>query len=175
MMGGKVILYIAVSLDGYIADAAGGVGWLEGEDPLYDGDYGYEAFFRGIDTVVMGWNTYRQADTELSPGQWPYGGKETYVLTHRRLPDREGIHFLSCPAAELVSQLKERGDVWICGGAALVEQLLEQIDEFHLSVMPVLLGGGIRLFSQGGMHRLVLASAETENGVLNCVYRKGRP
>ena len=175
MMGGKAILYIAVSLDGYIADSSGGVGWLGGEDPRYDGDYGYESFFRGINTVVMGWNTYRQVDTELSPGQWPYGGKETYVLTHRRLPDREGIHFVERPAVELVSQLKGRGDVWICGGAAIVEQVLEQTDEFRLSVMPVLLGGGIRLFPQDGMHRLALVSAETENGVLNCIYRKIRP
>ena len=174
-MCGRVILYIAVSLDGYIADAAGGVGWLEGEDPQYRGDYGYESFFREIATVVMGWNTYRQVDTQLSPGQWPYGGKETYVLTHRGLPDREGIHFADCSAVELVSALKERGDVWICGGAAIVEQLLEEIDEFHLSVMPILLGGGIRLFPQNGMHRLALVSAERENGVLNCIYRKRRP
>lgn len=171
-MSGKVILYIAVSLDGCIADAAGGINWLGGADPQYKGDYGYEAFFRGIDTIVMGWNTYWQVETELAPGQWPYAGKETYVLTHRRLQDKMGIHFLEQPAVKLVSDLKERGNVWVCGGANLVGQLLESIDEFHLSVMPVLLGDGIRLFPKGGLRRLTLVSAVKENGVLNCVYKR---
>lgn len=174
-MGGKVILYISMSLDGYIADDAGGIGWLGGRDPLYEGDYGYEAFFRGIDTVVMGWNTYWQVETQLAPGEWPYREKETYVLTHRRLPDRAGIHFSQGPAGELISALRKQGNVWICGGGNLVGQMLDLIDEFHLSVMPVLLGGGVRLFPEGDTHRLTLLSAEEENGVLNCIYRKERP
>ena len=61
----KVILYIAVSLDGYIADAWGGVDWLGGQSADYAGDYGYEAFTAQVDTVIMGGRTYRQITQEL--------------------------------------------------------------------------------------------------------------
>lgn len=63
----KVILYIAMSLDGYIADENGGVSWLSGQDPAGESEGTYPEFVRGIDTVVMGWETYHQVVTELSP------------------------------------------------------------------------------------------------------------
>ena len=82
----NVILYIAMSLDGYLADANGGVAWLDGDgsDSLHPGSY--EAFSETVDTVLMGYRTYRQIVTELSPETWPYCGKTTYVWTHRELP-----------------------------------------------------------------------------------------
>ncbi len=67
----QVILYIAMSLDGYIADMHGGVGWLPAVEDAPAAD-SYDAFVRSVDTVVMGWNTYRQLVTELSPGTWVY-------------------------------------------------------------------------------------------------------
>ena len=65
----EVVLYLAVSLDGYLADRAGGVGWLSGPDGAWEGvENSYPEFLRGVDTVVMGWNTYRQVAEELAPG-----------------------------------------------------------------------------------------------------------
>ena len=63
----KIVLYIAMSLDGYIADANGGVSWLRGQDPDSESEGSYPEFVRDIDTVVMGWETYHQVITELSP------------------------------------------------------------------------------------------------------------
>ena len=97
----KVILYIAMSLDGYIADSSGKVDWLEGQDGKAMVDT-YTAFAAGVDTVVMGWNTYHQIATELSPGVWSYAGMTCYVVTHRDLSDAEGIRFVREDPRELL-------------------------------------------------------------------------
>lgn len=174
-MDRKTVLYISASLDGYISDMSGKVGWLGGHDPAYSGDYGYQGFFQSVGAVVMGWNTYHQVVTELSPGVWPYGEKDTYVLTHRQIQGDGNIFFVNESAPKLVQKLKTHGsgEIWICGGADIVAQLLPEgiIDEIHLSIMPCLLGGGIKLFPAGQLKRLALISAETENGVLKCIYR----
>ena len=98
----KVILYIAMSLDGYIADSGGGVGWLS-EYGGSAGDDGYQEFAAEVDTVVMGMNTYRQITTELSPGEWPYGGMRCFVMTHSpaAAPQGEAV-FTDQPPSELV-------------------------------------------------------------------------
>lgn len=171
----KVVLYISLSLDGYIADADGGVDWLGGEDRDYAGDYGYGAFIRTVDTVLMGARTYRQVRSELSPDSWPYQGMVTYVLTHRPEPDTPERRFVDGSPAELLRRLRreEGGDIWICGGADLIRQCMEEIDELHLSIMPVLLGEGVPLFPAGGPAvPLVLTALRHENGVVDCVYRR---
>ena len=87
----EVILYIAMSLDGYIADAQGGVDWLGGHGEPEEGMESYSRLLQRIDTVVMGWNTYHQVTTQLSPDRWVYEGLHTYVVTHRPLPAAPGI------------------------------------------------------------------------------------
>ena len=81
----KVILFIAISLDGYIADGNGQVDWLNGQDPTSIPDSNYDEFMKTIDTVVLGWNTYHQIVTELSPNQWVYNGISSFVVTHKKL------------------------------------------------------------------------------------------
>ena len=95
-------LFIAMSLDGYLADAQGGVSWLQGQDAGEEAPDFYSAFFHTVDTVVMGWNTYHQVVTELSPEQWPYTGLKTWVITHRDLPSTEEIHFTAESPCALV-------------------------------------------------------------------------
>ncbi len=173
----KVILYIAVSLDGYIADRNGGVDWLKGENPDYPGDCGYGDFAQNIDTVVMGRRTYDQIVTELSPGEWVYHGMNSYVLTHRPGESSQEILFTGETPSGLVERLKKEPgkDIWICGGADLVHQLMcgDEIDEYHLTVIPVLLGNGIRLFSPTDRQlTLHLVRSSSENGMLNCVYTR---
>ena len=70
----KVVLYIAMSLDGYIADSTGKVDWLNGHGSEEENVDTYSAFIRDVDTVIMGWNTYDQVTTELSPDEWVYKG-----------------------------------------------------------------------------------------------------
>ncbi|MCW6660996.1 dihydrofolate reductase, partial [Aerococcaceae bacterium NML201209] len=68
----KVKLFIAMSVDGYIADKNGGVGFLKGHEDSLETEDTYSKFIKNIDIVLMGWNTYNQIITELSPDNWVY-------------------------------------------------------------------------------------------------------
>lgn len=113
----KAVLFIAMSLDGYIADSRGGVGWLKGQDAETDNIDTYSGFIKNIDTVLMGWNTYRQVVTELSPTEWVYGNLTTYVFTHNRSDSPENICFTDENPTGLLKRLKLQNgkDIWIGG------------------------------------------------------------
>ncbi len=171
----KVILYIAVSLDGFIADPNGGVGWLSGEDESYTGDFGYGEFIDTIDTVVLGMTTYRQIATELSPGNWPYSGMQSYVLTHQPQQDTHEIAFVNEDVCTLVERLKTQSGkhIWICGGTGIVTPLIKTnlIDEYHITIIPVLLGGGVGLFVEEHVPiPLKLLGTHAENGMVQILY-----
>jgi len=173
----KVILFIAMSLDGYIADCRGGVGWLTGQDDGEETLDVYSEFVKGIDTVLMGWNTYHQVTTELSPEEWVYSDFTTYVLTHRKLDSTDAIRFVNEDPAALLEKLKREDgkDIWICGGANLVQQLTRHdvIDQYYLSVIPTLLGSGLRLF-EGTEREIKLRLLKTQscNGITDLVYTR---
>ena len=171
-MSRKVILYIAQSLDGCIADPHGKVDWLD-EAPAEDA--GYAAFAKTIDTVILGHRTYCQIHDELSPAIWPYAGMQSYVLTHQARSAQEGIRFVCQPVTALIHTLKqEQGkDIWICGGADTAAQLIRKnaIDRYVVSVIPVILGEGIPLFSRGlPQQDLRLVSAAHSNGIAELTY-----
>lgn len=173
----NVILYIAMSLDGYIADSEGGVAWLRGDGSDPENEGSYPAFYDSIDTVVLGYKTYHQIATELSPDRWIYSDKKSYVLTHKDLPSTEEIVFTNKEPAELLSELKINGgrDIWICGGAEIVNQLLEsdQIDRYCISIIPTILGDGIPLFHKhGGENKLQLLSTRRYDGIVDLVYER---
>lgn len=173
----KVILYIAMSLDGYIADENGGVAWLTGQDTENQDMGSYPEFIKKIDTVIMGWKTYHQIITELSPKQWVYSGMKSYVLTHHSFNSTEEIICTHEPLEKLIDSLKgqEGKDIWICGGAHIVGQLIEKdlIDSYHITVIPTLLGKGIKLF-QGSHEEIKLKLLETKsyNGMVDLVYER---
>ena len=144
----KIILYIACSLDGYIADSKGGVAWLD-EIPNPDkSDYGYAAFYDSIDTVVMGNKTYQQV-LGFGIGN-PYDGKKTYVLSRNKpLIQSHHAEFISQSIPEFLAELKEASgnNIWCVGGGEINALLLhyQLIDEIKIFIMPVLLGSGIPL------------------------------
>ena len=74
MIVGKIVLYLAMSVDGYIADEQGGVSWLEGDGSKPDTSGSYPAFYETVEAIVMGWTTYHQIVTALSPDIWPLRG-----------------------------------------------------------------------------------------------------
>ena len=170
----KISLFIAMSLDGYIADSRGSVDWLQGQGDGEDIDT-YSEFIKGIDTILMGWNTYHQIVTELSPGEWIYRDCMTYVITHNEHISSEKIRFVNMNPTDLIKSLrKENGrDIWICGGANLVQQLVNQdlIDCYHITVIPVLLGSGVRLF-ENTKHEIKLKLLDTRsyNGMTDLIY-----
>lgn len=172
-----VTLLIAMSLDGYIARKDGAIDWLHGESPDENDMASYDEFIKDIDTVVMGWNTYEQVTEELSPGNWAYGGMQSYILTHRELPAKEEITFIDTDVRELVKALKqeEGKGIWICGGAAVIAPLIRanMIDRFHISIIPVLLGGGIRLFEASETEiSLKLVKNQSYNGITDVIYER---
>ena len=147
----KIAYYVAASLDGYIADADGGVGWLpQGESD----DYGYTEFYAGVDALVMGRRTYDQV---LDFGTWPYAGKPTYVFTSSAPDDNPyGVDFVRISPTEFVQSVATRysGTVWLVGGGNLAEQFRRAglIDEYLVFVIPVILGRGVPLFGGDAPH-----------------------
>ncbi len=173
----KTVLYLAVSIDGYLARTNGSVDWLFGQDPQMQSDKSYESFIKGVDTVVMGWNTYRQVVTELSPNEWPYQGLAAYVITHRDIPAQQRIFFTGENPGTLIRRIRQQKgkDIWICGGAQIVRQLIQEdlVDKFCLSIIPVILGNGIPLFEKMERDiRLRLVRTKVDNGIVELLYEK---
>ena len=142
----KVISFVAMSLDGYIAKLDGDISFLskvekEGED------YGYADFIKTIDTIIVGRKTY---DKILSIGFEYPNDKDVYVITRDGKPDHQRLKFYSGSLEKLVSELKiKQGKNIFCdGGSEIINQLLidNLIDEFIISVIPIILGDGIPLF-----------------------------
>lgn len=176
----NTILYIAVSLDGYIADSTGSVDWIKGHDDSIEMEDTFTPFFDSVDTVIMGKRTYDQIVTELSPDQWPYNGATTFVITHTdRHNASEHIRFRNTAVCGLVNELRKQPgkNIWICGGAQIARPLIEKdmIDTYHIAIIPILLGGGIRLFDTTE-HRIQLALTATKeyNGIIELTYHRKR-
>lgn len=89
----KIILFIAMRLDGCIADSAGSVSWLDEEDADKENPDTYAEFIKDVDTVITGWITYHQVVTELSPQEWPYSGLQSDVITHNNITSTEEIKY----------------------------------------------------------------------------------
>lgn len=171
----KVILFIAMSLDRYIADQYGKVDWLAGLDRQKDTIDTFEEFVKNIDTVIMGWKTYHQIITELSPEHWVYPNLKSYVVTHQQVTSTHNIIFTSEKPQDIVSKLKQKQgkDIWICGGSQMIQPLLKSqlIDEYYITVIPILLGSGIRLFqSEYYSVPLKLIHYRENNGMMELVY-----
>lgn len=157
-------LYIAQSLDGYIADTEGSIRWLE--DAGAGGDYGYDAFFRAVGAVAMGAKTYEQLRGWDIP--WPYPGVPSWVFTRRVLsaPDGGDIRFVDAPPVDAIGDIDASAggrNVWLVGGGHLAGQWIADrlLDELILFVAPLLLGGGIRLFGDTVATGVELTEAKT--------------
>jgi dihydrofolate reductase len=143
----SLILYITASLDGYIADEEGGVGWLTGDDST---DYGYAEFLSGVDTLVMGSSTYLTS-LALPGGTKAFQGRRVLVYTSGDdMQPHEGVTFVRQSAPPHVASLKaEPGEsIWLLGGGRFATNMLAAgvVDEIRLFVQPVVLGGGVPLW-----------------------------
>lgn len=148
--GRKVILYIAMSLDGYIAKSDGDLGFLSIVE-MHGEDYGYADFINTVDTVIVGRKTY---DKVISMGfSAPYEDKDVYIITRTLRPSVGSVKFYSESLKDLIVNLRSRvgKNIFVDGGAEIVNALLYDnlIDEFYISVIPVFLGSGISLFKNG--------------------------
>lgn len=146
-MNRKLCLFIAMSLDGYIAKADDDISFLD--DMTQEGeDYGYASYIESVDTVLLGRKTY---DKIMSMGaESPYGDRNVYVFTRTYRANSGKTTFYSDDLIEFVCILKNQTgkNIYCDGGAEIIQQLLHfnLVDEITISIIPVLLGCGIRLF-----------------------------
>ena len=165
-------VYIATSLDGFIARPDGGIDWLSIVERAGE-DYGYRAFHESVDAIIVGRSTYNLA---LGFEPWPYAGKRCVVLTHVPPAPRHDEEFYSGSPRELCARLSEQGatHAYVDGGA-VIQQFLSAglVTDLTISVIPVLLGEGVRLFGvTGGDIPLELTRSQSfPSGLVQVEYR----
>jgi len=148
----KLSLFIATSLDGYIAKPNDDLSFLklvekEGED------YGYAEFTANIDTIILGRKTYDWVLRAIGSGHYDNGDRDVYVITRNEKPAVGRTKFYAGDLTALIEKLKkaEGKNIYCDGGAEIINELLKKdlVDELIISVVPVLLGEGTRLFKDG--------------------------
>jgi dihydrofolate reductase len=171
----KVIVYIATSVDGYIAKPNDDLSFLsivqqEGED------YGYSKFVNSVDTVILGRKTYDWVLTQVP--KFPHADKTSFIITRTARPSIGKTNFYTGKLKDLIANLKtEHGkNIFVDGGAEIVNELLKEnlIDEFIISVIPILVGNGTKLFKDGRPElKLELVSTKQfEKGLTQVHYRR---
>jgi dihydrofolate reductase len=167
---GNIVYYTAASLDGFIAAPDDGVDWL-----FTEGDYGYEAFYASVTTLIMGRRTYEKI---LEFGPYPYHGKPSFVFSRRKQTNMNDIRFVDEPAVQFLEQLKIRtsGIIWLVGGGILASTLFDHalIDQMIVSYHPVYLGAGIPLSGtlSGPVNFTIEDQATYSSGLLQVVFGK---
>ena len=145
----KIKLYIAMSLNGKIAEKDGSVDWLYVKDNDDNPNHGYQKFYDSIDTTIQGSSTYKQVESWGI--DFPYPNKKNYVITRdKSLENNENVTFVNTNHIEFINDLKqeEGKDIWLIGGGLVNTMLLNEglIDELQIFVMPIILQDGIDLF-----------------------------
>jgi dihydrofolate reductase len=166
---------MAATLDGFVADVRGGVGFL---DDFQDVDWGWPDFIAQIGTMVMGRRTYEHI-WQLTP-DWPYPDCTGIVLGQLADPLRGGCTVWRGDLDSLIAHLRGLGgkDVWVVGGPALQAQFIAKgaLDRLELCLVPRLIGSGIRLFPDGPeppAQPVLHASRSLPKGMVLLDYRFG--
>lgn len=166
----KISVYIALSIDGYIARKDDSLDWMDRVGG-FDEDYGFKNMLSGIDTLIIGRKTYEVASTVPDP----YPGKRVIVLSNSLTFVKNGMEIYRGDLAELIEKLHREGckHVWVDGGSTISQFLtLQLVDEMTLSVIPVVLGDGLPLFHTIGKEipcRLT-SSQSYESGLVQMRY-----
>ena len=168
----KIKLFIASSLDGYIATEDGSIDWL-----YTDSDYGYTQFYNSVDTILMGRKTYDKI-IELA-AEYPHKDKKNYVFNQKKSAgkrkEKEKDHNVEIIADIIdfvkIQLLQSQGkDIWLIGGADIISIFLNagMLDEI-LSIHPIVLGKGIPLFRKQ-MNLKLVKSIPYESGLVQLHY-----
>lgn len=175
----KLSLFIATSLDGYIAKPNDDLSFLntvekEGED------YGYAEFTANIDTIILGRKTYDYVLKKVGASHYDNGQRDVYVITRTAKPNAGRTIFYTGNLGNLVQRLKSESgkNIYCDGGAEIINELLklDLIDEFTISVIPILVGNGTKLFNDNRPEQqLEFVSAKSfETGLLQLYYKRKR-
>lgn len=164
----SIILYIAMTLDGYISRKNGSIDWLDKyNNTKYD--YGYKEFYDSIDTIIVGNTTHKQFPQK-------YYGKTCFVFSRSSEGTKGNITFVKGNAREFIKKLNPKRNAWLVGGSNLLNQFLvyDLIDEFIISIIPEFLGDGIPLFKKGVMKKLKLVETKSYGSVVQLHYKNTR-
>lgn len=169
----KTTYYVASSLDGYIAKEDGDVSWLD-ELNISMEDAGYDEFYSTVDALVMGRKTY---DMIVSFGQWPYGDKPVWVCSRNKIIPMEGCNLQTGSSPEDAYKAAKDMNIkhlWLVGGGSLASSFIATnlLTNISLSLMPVLLGSGIRLLGNLPTTTKIIKESEKafESGMLQLEY-----
>lgn len=173
----KIILNLAISLDGFISDNDGGFDWIRGQDDSSTDTkdrFDYDDFLQKIDTIVMGSKAYEDAVlTNLDT----YSDKEIIVATTRDLEKRENVVFIQGDITKEILDLKEKEgkNIWLFGGGILTEPFIKKdlVDEYIIGIIPTILGNGRSLFK--GNHDKIdlhLEEVTVNDGIVILIYRR---
>jgi len=173
-MGRKIILNLAMSVDGYIASEDGGFDWIvgDGDDKLdTEKKWDYAEFVNNVDVVVMGKNCYEQNFHN------DFKDKKVYVATSQNLEDYENIHFVDGDICKVIEEerKKEGKDIFLFGGGGLVDNFIKAdiIDEYIVGIIPTILGKGKSLFLENNPKiDLHLQDCIIDKGVMILRYSK---
>jgi dihydrofolate reductase len=171
----KVILYISMSLDGYIAAQSDDLSFLK---LVEEGgqDYGYSEFVKTVDTVIIGRKSY---DKVISLGYgYPHTDKDVYIITRTKRPKAGSFNYYTGTLKDLVIKLKSKAgkNIYCDGGSEIVNELLSYnlIDEFIISIIPILLGKGVPLFKSGRseIKLKLVSSSKFDKGLVQLHYNR---
>jgi dihydrofolate reductase len=172
-----VRVFIACSLDGFIAGPDGDLSWLP--TPGGGGDYGYAEFMAGTDALLVGRATYETVAG--FGGAWPYGTRPVFVATTRALaPAEPTVRAVRGTPRAMLAEVRRtcQGGVYLDGGT-LIRQFLaaELVDELTVSVVPTILGAGVPLFAGASRrHALDLVGTRAyDDGLVQLTYSPARP
>lgn len=172
-MNGKIILNLAISLDGYIADENGGYDWIVGDGNATlstENKIDFAKFLEDIDVVVMGRNCYNQNFHN------DYKEKDVYISTSDDIDDYENYHFISGDICKSISDLKAEGkNIFLFGGGKMIDHFVKAdiIDEYIIGIIPTILGKGRRLFLENNPKiDLKLDDYSVEEGIIVIRYSK---
>lgn len=166
-----------MSLDGYIAKPNDDLSFLKLVEKVGE-DYGYAEFTSKIDTIIIGRKTYDYVLKNVGLSHYDNGQRDVYVITRTERPKVGRTTFYTGSLTKLINRLKlEKGENIYCdGGAEVINELLryDLIDEFTISIVPVLLGNGIRLFKDNRPEQtLELLNVKTfETGLTQLHYKR---
>ncbi|SIT02467.1 dihydrofolate reductase family protein [Belliella pelovolcani] len=169
----KVILYIACSLDGYIAKPGDDLSFLEAVAKKGE-DYGYATFSESVDTIIMGRRTYEWVMSQVE--EFPHQDKKTYIITRELRESIGNVQFYSDDIAALIERLRAKPgkNIFIDGGAQVVKMMLHAgvLNEMIISIIPVVVGAGIPLFVKGipESKLSLLSSKSFESGLVQLHY-----
>lgn len=172
-MYGKIILNLAISLDGYIADEDGGFDWIVGDGNTTlntEEKWDYGKFLEDIDVIVMGKNCYDQGFHK------DFTGKDVYIATSKEIENYENYHFINGDIVNIINDVKSEGkNIFLFGGGLVIDHFVKAdvIDEYIIGVIPTILGKGRKLFLENNPKiDLTLEYYSVEESIVIMKYSK---